>query len=468
MLDRIAKALFALGAAFFLILAGIVVGRQELPPTPQIDAGLEAVQDWRKYWRSYLGIEPAKFLRRARYPGSGVVIHRPGEVQPGVTLMSGLWDAEVGLTLRAMDGKELHRWRARFSEIWPETPHLRPEDVPFNDWDTQIHGAFLYPDGDVVFNFESRGLVRLDRCGRVVWRLPRRTHHTVSADQHGDLWVLGVKTRHEAETDRFPGLEPPFLEDSVLQVSAEDGRVLREISLLDVIYGSADEGMLLINPDGQQPRLTSEDPLHANHVEVLPSAMAGAFPLFEAGDLLVSMRNVNLVAVVDPKTEKVRWAKTGPWVWQHEPHFLPDGRIAVFDNRLVDNPEHVAKGKPRRASRLVAVDPGSGRVSVLYEGTLERPFFTDVMGKHQYLPNGNVLVTEATAGRAFEITPDGRTVWAFVNRFDTERTAWISQATRYPASYATFAAAACPQPAAASGRTEPGQEPSPDWASSAW
>ena len=66
------------------------------------------------------------------------------------------------------------------------------------------------------------------------------------------------------------------------------------------------------------------------------------------------------------------------------------------------------------------------------------------MGKHQYLPNANILVSEAEGGRVFEITPAGKMVWSFVNRYDEDQVAVIEQATRYPAEYAAFTAEACP------------------------
>ena len=44
----------------------------------------------------------------------------------------------------------------------------------------------------------------------------------------------------------------------------------------------------------------------------------------------------------------------------------------------------------------------------------------------------------------FEIAADGRPVWSFVNRYDAGRVARLSEAKRYPAEYAAFAAAACP------------------------
>jgi Arylsulfotransferase (ASST) len=65
------------------------------------------------------------------------------------------------------------------------------------------------------------------------------------------------------------------------------------------------------------------------------------------------------------------------------------------------------------------------------------------MGKQQYLPNGNLLITESQAGRAFEMTAGGDIVWTYINRWDEDEVAWISEATRYPPEYAAFAEEPC-------------------------
>ena len=53
MLDRIAKALFALGLAVLLVLLGVAIGWYGWWPAPQIDESVDALQDWRLNWRSY-------------------------------------------------------------------------------------------------------------------------------------------------------------------------------------------------------------------------------------------------------------------------------------------------------------------------------------------------------------------------------------------------------------------------------
>ena len=164
--------------------------------------------------------------------------------------------------------------------------------------------------------------------------------------------------------------------------------------------------------------------IHPNDVEVLSSKDAPAFPLFEAGDLLYSMRDVNLVMVFDPDTLEVKWYQHGPWLRQHDPDFLPDGRISIFNNRLGYD-----------YSNIMTVDPVTRETKVIYESQGEPRFYTGLRGKHQHLANGDILITSTHEGRAFEVTPDGEIVWQYINRYDADRVAVISKAHRYDADY---------------------------------
>jgi hypothetical protein len=43
------------------------------------------------------------------------------------------------------------------------------------------------------------------------------------------------------------------------------------------------------------------------------------------------------------------------------------------------------------------------------------PFYTDIMGKHQWLANGNLLVTDSKNGRTFELNEKQEIIWEFIN-----------------------------------------------------
>ena len=55
-------------------------------------------------------------------------------------------------------------------------PHQRTEQLEGN---VEIHGAFLYPNGDILVNMVGAGTVKLDRCSNVLWTVDRPTHHHV-------------------------------------------------------------------------------------------------------------------------------------------------------------------------------------------------------------------------------------------------------------------------------------------------
>ena len=58
------------------------------------------------------------------------------------------------------------------------------------------------------------------------------------------------------------------------------------------------------------------------------------------------------------------------------------------------------------------------------------------MGNHQWLPNGNVLITESWQGRAFEVNPRGEIVWEYVNYVDDGVVGRITSVYRLPPEYA--------------------------------
>jgi hypothetical protein len=117
------------------------------------------------------------------------------------------------------------------------------------------------------------------------------------------------------------------------------------------------------------------------------------------------MREMNTIALLDPKAERIVWADTGMWRRQHEPQLLDNGRILLFDNQ-----GHRGRGG---VTRVIEYDPLTGAIAWSYAGTAEEPLISRVYGSQQRLANGNTLIVESNNGRAVEVTPNGRTVWEF-------------------------------------------------------
>jgi len=107
-------------------------------------------------------------------------------------------------------------------------------------------------------------------------------------------------------------------------------------------------------------------------------------------------------AGVDTRT--IVWSLGGLWHRQHEPSLLNNGNVLVFDNNGDEG-----------NSRIVEFDPVTQEMVWQYAGSEGRPFASNTCGTCQRLPNGNTLITESEAGRAFEVVPDGLIVWEFIS-----------------------------------------------------
>lgn len=413
---------------------GLMVGRHRLFPHAHIEYAVAAAGQVYTERSMLFGLRPTASLYESRYEGSGVTT-RMDRATPGFTLLTGWFDDSAELRLVALDGRVVNRWKLRYSEYFPEPSHIVPaSEIPRSDWHVEVHGAWLLPDGSAILNFEHKGTVRLSRCGAVEWRLPRMTHHAISPAADGSMWIPAAN--YVSGAGRYPHLPVPYYEDTLLKVAAQ-GRVVVELSILEILFRNNLQGVL------HWPRRASDGPqdlTHVNDVEELSSERAAQFPQFAAGDLLVSMRAPHMVFVVDPATLAVKWYQSGPWLAQHDPEFLENGRIRIFSN----NKDGTETGSKYGGSTLLDIDPASRAVEYRYGREPGQHFYTATRGKQQALGR-HVLVTEANAGRAFEIDETGRIVWEFVNRYDETHSALLTQAYRYPERYFTVSDWACGQ-----------------------
>jgi hypothetical protein len=355
-----------------------------------------------------------------------VIVHRPEAFSEGLTLVSGLTkDGNLEVKVITREGEALHRWHIDwFDGFWPDPHHIPKEKLPRTRPATHIHGMALLKNGDLVFNLDNLGLARVGLCGNVVWRLPYQTHHSLEMDETGNFWAAGekwIKKRSPA----MPHYRPPFWEFTVLEVTP-GGEILREISISALLIKSGLQGLLYMTPKENWWTEESDDTLHLNDVEVFPSYLQPG--VFEKGDVMISLRNINAVMVFNPDTLKVKYLSVGKAVHQHDPDFVDGDTISIFDN-------NVAPEFRRPQSRIVTMSTKDDQVRVVYSGSDKRPFYTDIMGKHQWLPKGNVLITESMKGRAFEINREGELVWEYFNLVDKGLLALVSEAQRLPSFF---------------------------------
>ena len=276
-----------------------------------------------------------------------------------------------------------------------------------------VHGLEITKDGSVIFAIDNGiSLQRFNACGERIWSVAGDFHHAVALeDDEQYVWALN-------DPDITPDIEEiaKMLErrelSELIKIDASNGDIVKRISMEEIILANPNIDILEVRHSdddlhGTDSRSVSTywlpDPFHLNDVEPLPEKLAAMFKGFEAGDLLISARSLNLIFVIDPDTLKVKWWRMGATKRQHDPDWGRNGRITAFDNRM-----------GRDYSRIVSIHPESLDTEVLYDGE-KNNFYTRIRGKHQITDKGGLLITSPQQGRVFEVDASGEEVLEIIN-----------------------------------------------------
>ena len=397
----IGPAVFVLSIALIAFLVGAWVVIARVPPYKLLTNAHEAAEALYAQATQYDDPYKTDLWYDARTEEKGVVVHDSERALEGFTLYTSSHEASALLV--DMEGRVVHRWFIPPEEIWNgdvETagtlgPHI------------YIRKSYMFPNGDLLAVYEGSGdtpwglgLVKFDRNSNVVWSyLDERAHHDVEVGADGTIFALTHEMRHEPVEGQ--GLETPMIED-FLVILSPDGKVEKRISLLETVAASPFKWLL-----GGLSRRTAKDPLHTNSVKEVGAEAGAAMNIAREGDLVLSIRNLKLVAVLDPATEEIVWGTLGPWVGQHDAEPLANGNILLFDN----NGNYNGPG----GSRVIEFDPETMEIVWTYEGTKEDPLKSVLRSEAMRLENGNTLITESEAGRLLEVTPEGKIAWEYVN-----------------------------------------------------
>jgi hypothetical protein len=354
-----------------LLLAPTAASASDLAPTSRKQ--LEALG----YLRGY---EPAP-------QRTGVTRHDAG-AQPGFNLYVAGHAPEANLI--DMSGRVAYSWSLPYQSACPAK---HDESNWYQRFWRHVH---LLPDGGLLAIFENQGLIRIDVDSNLVWARCESYHHDLAVDDRGRIWALRSDLRlHQTLDARHRVL------DDAIEVLDADGKSQDRISILEAFERSPFAPQL--SRIDRRRLKKNGDVFHTNAIRILKGS-ARNHPLFRAGNLLVSVRELDAVAVIDPRARKVVWSLAAMWRRQHDPVLLDCGALLLFDNL----------GRGGR-SRIVEIDPITQELLWSFPHADDVDLYSDCCGKVQRLSNGNTLITETGRGRAIEVTREGRVVWEFVN-----------------------------------------------------
>lgn len=242
------------------------------------------------------------------------------------------------------------------------------------------------------------------------WARDDGLHHDVAVDARGRIYGFA---RHDAVLERN-GRKLPIWDQSIVVLDGK-GRLERTIGFLPLFGRFITDARLdaIANEqakrtaDSRKRYLRTLDVFHPNSIDIV------AWPHDDTTGTkaLITIRDLDRIAVVDLDRQKLLWEwGKGEIIGPHDPWLLDNGNVLVFDNG-----SHPIETGNRLYSRVVEVDPRSGKIVWQYPGKPTPEFISPTRGGAQPLPNGNVLITETTKGHVFEVTRAGDVVWDFWN-----------------------------------------------------
>lgn len=342
--------------------------------------------------------EPSKISRSDR----GQVLRLDADrAQPGLVLKTA-WIQDDGCSVFTLEGQKLWEGPGDFCAFVP---------------------------GIGVFMMGEKKILLYDKNFKLVWeKSDPWTHHDLQVyPSTRELFYLSY------EMEYLPLLGAKVKSDIVIGLDFSGKEIFRWQSL-----PALRELIPLLKPSNvfffYEGANFEYQTLHLNSVQMLEKDFPTMGSAFRKGNLLLSLRNFGALCIVDRKTKKIAWAyhdkQSDRGTGIHSARLLKDGKIVFFRNGQRD--------QGTAHSEIVVIDPSVQKEVWNYKTSEPNVFSSDQFGHVEVLANGNFLVTDNPdmLGRAFEVTPDKKIVWEWVNDriHEQKHMDQIYQVTRIPES----------------------------------
>jgi len=310
------------------------------------------------------------------------------------------------------------------------------------------------------------GIHELDWKGREVWGFQSNSssaqlHHDVAVLPSGNILLLAWEDMPEAGAiaqGRNPSFTsaPTFWSEKVLELDPKTGAIIWEWRLWDHLIQEFDSNLPNFGVVANHPErvnlnfppmaLADGDWIHFNSIDYNP----------EFDQIVLSSRNFSEFWVIDHSTTTAEartssggtYGKGGDLLYrwgspqtydrgssvdqmlfkQHDVQWIPAGRPGAGNFLLFNNGTGRPGGSWSSADELTPPVDLNGNYSLnagqqfgpsglswTYSGNGSNYFYADHVSGVERQENGNTLICDGPAGRAFEVDPSGSIVWDWVN-----------------------------------------------------
>jgi hypothetical protein len=323
-------------------------------------------------------------------------------------------------------GKVVHAWQYRPDLLATKETVSRPYEEMLFRFTTNRYpvGLIKLPDGDLVVTFQqwntfpfAGGIARIHPDGTPVWFRHDYSHHWPRLLSANEIAVPAMRIGPSkisfplAESTKVEFACDGKIEKDIVRILDTGGRVKQEISVFDAVAHSPWRGMLVEAPNPCVP-------LHLNYVTSVTPAMVHLFHDVAADDLLVSLRDLNALAIIGRRDHRLKHMFTGTFLRQHSAQPLGQSATTlIFDDHGAD-----WSGGP---SRLLAFDLATHDEKTLFPNANARgaTMFSDTAGNISISPDATrAIVASSWDGKAYEVRiSDGAVLTVFNNIHDISK-----------------------------------------------
>ncbi len=248
----------------------------------------------------------------------------------------------------------------------------------------------------VYTDFEGR-IGILDNESNKLWEERLGAHHDADIKE-GNLITFITNTNYSKVLQRN------ISDELITTLNISNGEIINQFSLEKAINKKynltkkvEEEHQTQLGRFYSTP--TTHNIFHANSIKTLRKDYN---EIFTKGRVLISIRNINSIALLDLEEETVVWMWGSEVLdYPHHPTPTKEGNILIYDNGLIN----------RDYTRIIEVDPISEEIvwSFNFDGEVE--FHSNIMGSVQELPNNNILILESITGRVIEVDRKGNILY---------------------------------------------------------
>lgn len=262
--------------------------------------------------------------------------------------------------------------------------------------------------GELIF--KSVGpLVKIDFNSNVIWvNNDSKYRHSIELDDEENIYAPSLYLPYSKVIDKYIGLkngnEKFNFEDDAINILDSNGKTLFSKSVTKILI-----------ENGYINRIFSQqshkyDPIHINDIQpVLKDTQ-----YFKKGDVFLSLRNLSMIVLYRPSTNKIIKVIEGEFYNQHDVDILDDRRISIYNNNVFL--DFKDKRKVKDNNEIIIYNFETDTFSKMFEKTfIENKINTNTHGLVDFLIDGSALVEDRNNGRILYINDQGEVVWIFHN-----------------------------------------------------